>query len=124
MTQRDLFSSSTATLQEGATVCTAEGESLGKLKEVHGAFFKVSPRLRPGYWLSSDCVIASTDGQVTVNFSKGDLSAYKLGAPGSSHGTVETPSSGDAVLSHGEQDEQRERMERELEEQRRNLSNN
>lgn len=61
----------------GAEVMTADGDTLGKVKEVSGSCFKVDAPMRPDYWLGTDCVAGSSAGAVRLTITKGQLGDAK-----------------------------------------------
>ncbi len=69
-------------LQPGTMVLTSDGEELGTVKEVRGAFFKVDAPMARDYWLA--CEIVSADlplGGVRVMFTRPELDEHRLGEP-------------------------------------------
>lgn len=72
---------STMTPTKGARVYTADGDELGKVKEVSGACFKVDAAMQPDYWLASDCLTGSTGEGLRLNFTKDQLGDMKLDGP-------------------------------------------
>jgi len=113
----------TLDLTAGASVFTADGERLGTVKQVAGADFKVDAPLERDYWLGRDFVIASSPERVTLSFNRDDLRAYKQAGPSAT--AAESDPTRDAVAdtvsSEEEQLEQRERVARELADQRQHL---
>jgi hypothetical protein len=134
-------------IMTGCPVFTSDGEQLGDVKEVSGDYFKVDAPMARDYWLSCDRVSSSADDRVVLNLTKDELGGYKLEAPGpamtthdgdremeretrrnhepgydpESRGEPIIGGTSDALISEEEQRQQRERMERELAEQRRHL---
>ena len=103
---------------EGDDVITDDGEKLGTVAGIEHQCLKVSAPLSRDYWLPGDTIVESGGGAVRVCFAKGDLNAYKL----SKAAPVEDPTTGqeeDTIVPPEEQLEQRQRMEAELEAQRR-----
>lgn len=140
-------------LTTGCPVFTQDGEQLGDVKEISGNYFKVDAPMARDYWLSRDCILSCSDDRVTLNLTKDSVGDQKMDEPGSEtdttafathepgtaafadrpvgrpidateSATAMPPTAADALISEDEQREQRERMERELAEQRRNLPNN
>jgi hypothetical protein len=66
----------------GAEVYTADGDKLGKVKDVAGTCFKVDAPMRPDYWLAADCVTSSSAGEVRLNVTKDSLGSAKVEGPG------------------------------------------
>lgn len=66
----------------GNPVHTSDGKDLGKVKEIVGGCFKVDAPMQPDYWLATDAVTgSSTDGGVTVRFTKDQLGEAKQEGP-------------------------------------------
>ncbi|MGD9893970.1 MAG: PRC-barrel domain-containing protein [Dehalococcoidia bacterium] len=65
----------------GTEVYTADGDRLGKVKEVMGDCFKVDASMRPDYWLARDCITSSSGNDVRLGFSKSQLGDKKMGNP-------------------------------------------
>ena len=61
----------------GAEVMTADGDKLGKVKEVSGGCFKVDARMQPDYWLGTDCIAGSSAGAVRLTINKDQLGDAK-----------------------------------------------
>ena len=61
----------------GAEVTTADGDTLGTVKDVSGSCFKVDASMRPDYWLGTDCIASSTGGVVRLTLTKDRLSEAK-----------------------------------------------
>ena len=62
----------------GSDVYTSDGDRLGKVKEVRGAYFKVDAPMHGDYWLGTECVRGgSGGGRVTVVFDKDHVDDYK-----------------------------------------------
>lgn len=94
-------------------VFTADGDQFGYVKEVHGGYFKIDVPMAVDYWLSATYIAESTLDRVTLSLNKDELSEHRLSAPG-----IETQEHSEGVISDADMLTQRERMERELEEQR------
>lgn len=67
-----------ATPRVGSRVYTADGELLGRVKEVDGDAFKVDAPTALDYWLSQAVVRDADDGQVRVTFMQNELDEYRL----------------------------------------------
>ncbi len=63
---------------EDAPVHTLDGEKIGTVKEIQGAYFKVNAPMQPDYWLQREFVESNADGKVTMKFKKDDLGDYKV----------------------------------------------
>ena len=65
----------------GARVLTADGEELGKVKEISGSCFKVDARMQPDYWLATDCIAKGIGNEVRLSFTKDCLGDAKQDGP-------------------------------------------
>ena len=65
----------------GAPVLTPDGDQLGTVKEVQGRYFKVNAPMQPDYWLSTETLRSTSEGQVVVTFAKDRLGDYKVENP-------------------------------------------
>lgn len=65
----------------GWPVCTADGDEIGRVKQVAGHSFKVDAPRRPDYWLGSDCVRSLDDGRVSLTFDKEHLGEHTRDIP-------------------------------------------
>ena len=113
-------------LEPGTPVFAADGNRLGTVKEVEGTYFKIDVRLARDYWLDQDCIAYTGETGVTLALASEDVGTYKLKNPRQDL-TIEEPRTDpgqDSLITTEEQMDQRERMERQLEDQRRNLPNN
>lgn len=79
MTMASNLSGETPTV--GARVVTADGDELGKVKEVSGTCFKVDASMQPDYWLAADSVASQTGGEVRLVLKKDRLGDAKVDAP-------------------------------------------
>jgi hypothetical protein len=104
-------------LHSGQRVQTADGRRLGSIKEVFGSHLKVDARFRSDYWLPAGAIVRIDGDTVTLGFTKDELGGYRTERP-----EIDAAGSTDGILTDAEQDEQRARMERELEEQRHTLA--
>lgn len=80
----------------GAEVYTADGDKLGKVKEVVGSCFKVDAPMQPDYWLARDCVATSAGSEVRLTFAKDRLNDAKIDGP--EHTGMHRHDPGDTVL--------------------------
>lgn len=96
------------------TVLASDGELVGKVKEVSGGYFKVDASMAMDYWLSRAYVATVAGDAVHLAITKHEASKHRLAAPGLEHATT----GGDGIITNEAALEQRERMERELEEQK------
>jgi rRNA processing protein Gar1 len=65
----------------GARVLTADGDELGKVKEVTGNCFKVDASMQPDYWLGTDTVASSSGTDVRLSIPKDRVGDVKLDGP-------------------------------------------
>lgn len=79
----------------GARVVTADGDEIGRVKEISGACFKVDAPMQPDYWLGMDCVAFSSPSEVRLTVAKDDLGEVKASAP--DHRGVHRHRDGDMV---------------------------
>ena len=96
-------------------VYAADGEQFGYVKEVSGGYFKIDVPMAKDYWLSTTYIADCTMDRVTLSLPKDEVDGHRLSAPGAEN------QNSDQVLSDSDALAQRERMERELEEQRARL---
>ena len=62
----------------GSEVYTMDGDKLGTVKEIQGAYFKVDAPMSMDYWLACECVRGGSLGDRTeVSFAKSELDTYK-----------------------------------------------
>ena len=65
----------------GRVVYTRDGDKIGQVKEVRGAFFKVDAPMQPDYWLQSEFAQTNSPEGITMEFGKDDLGDYKVKNP-------------------------------------------
>jgi rRNA processing protein Gar1 len=65
----------------GARVVTADGNELGKVKEVVGTCFKVDASMQPDYWLGTDTVASSSSAEVRLAIAKDRVGDLKTDGP-------------------------------------------
>jgi hypothetical protein len=65
----------------GSRVLTADGDELGKVKEISGNCFKVDARMQPDYWLATDCIASGSGSDVKLSFTKDNLGDAKQDGP-------------------------------------------
>ena len=114
--QRNLMDAAVSNVETGAVAMTRDGKKLGTVADVEGRYVKINAPLARDYWLKDDYVAEEAPGCLTFGFDKKDVGAYRVDKPVL---TADPVTAEDAVLTPREQDEQRERMERELQAQRR-----
>jgi hypothetical protein len=68
----------------GAQVVTADGEELGKVKEVAGGCLKVAASMQPDYWLGSDCIASTSTSEVRLSITQDQVDSAKVNAPDNS----------------------------------------
>lgn len=106
----------------GAAIFTADGNQFGYVKEVRGGYFKVDAPWARDYWLSCTYIARHEGNQVWLNVTKDEADEHRLEAPGLDPSSdPHAATTQDAILSDGQALAQRERMERELAEQRERL---
>lgn len=96
-------------------VYSADGEQFGYVKELQGGYFKIDVPMAKDYWLSTAYIQDCTMDKVRLTLNKEEVDEHRLSAPGAENQNA------DHVLSDRDALAQRERMERELEEQRARL---
>jgi uncharacterized protein DUF2171 len=62
----------------GARVISADGQSMGKVKEVNGDCFKVDAPMQPDYWLGANVIASAPGEEVRLNVIKASLEHMKL----------------------------------------------
>lgn len=122
----ELHEAVTFPIVEGAAVYTTDGNELGAVKAVRDAAFKIDAPMRPDYWLSRATVLSTTPERITVNIESSNVAAFQLSeeqatSPDSDPNEGLNPLHKPIILDEDEQQAQRERMERELAEQRKGL---
>jgi hypothetical protein len=65
----------------GQHIYTMDGDHLGAVKELRGAYFKVDAPMQPDYWLPVDDIMSRSGDRVTVGFDKHQLSDRKAADP-------------------------------------------
>ena len=65
----------------GAHVFTLNGDDLGTVKEIQGAYFKVDASMQPDYWLSSACIRSASASRVELLVDKDHLGDAKVEDP-------------------------------------------
>ncbi len=115
----------------GCPVFTADNEALGYVKEVRAETFSVDVTMGQDYWLSINHVRSCNDKELMLDFSKAELDDYKLEDPSGIEKAHEAPIENEfvtqahgSIISDEEQMQTRERMEREMVEQRQKLNEN
>ena len=98
----------------GTPVFSRDGSKLGTVKAVQGVSFQVGVRWGHDYWLSRE-IAAPYEGGLRVLVDRADLTAYKQDRP--SRFLPDLDAHEDGLLDEREQQEQRERLERELEDE-------
>ena len=67
----------------GAIVVTADGEELGRVKQIAGACFEVDAPLQPDYWLAPDVIDVATPETVQLLLTRRDIASVI--EPGTEH---------------------------------------
>lgn len=129
----DLHEAVSFPVNPGIPVMTSDGKELGTIKEVADQSFKVDAPMRPDFWLARNTILSSTPERVTMSFESDAIDNYRLTGPDAVVEPVSEPEpTSDPLLNNAghpillddeEQLDQRERMERELAEQRKHLPN-
>ena len=65
----------------GARVYTADGDEIGKVKDLAGSCFKIDAPMQPDYWLANDCVATSSAQEVRLTLPKAQLGDAKMDSP-------------------------------------------
>ena len=68
-------------LRHGASITASDGEHLGTVKEIRGAYFKVDAPMAPDYWLPCDVIAGDSNEGVRVSFAKESLDENKYPEP-------------------------------------------
>ncbi len=106
----------------GAAIFARDGDQFGYVKDVRGGYFKVDAPWARDYWLSCVYVARYEENQVWLSITKDEADEHRLEAPGlEPSADPHRATTQDAILSDDEALAQRERMERELAEQRARL---
>ena len=115
----------------GCPVFTADNEALGYVKEVGAETFKIDVPMGKDYWLSINHVRSCNDKELVLDFNQSELESHKLEDASSIEKAHEAPIENEfvtqahgSIISDEEQMQTRERMEREMAEQRQKLHNN
>lgn len=104
--------------REGWEVLTSDGESLGHVAAIHGGYFSLDTRAA-GYWLSRRHIRHCEEGIVRLAFTKNEADEHRLRKPGLEPASdPDRAGIRDRVLDDTEALTNRERMERELIQQR------
>src|SRR5205814_2269957 len=102
----------------GAPIYASDGQQFGSIKEVRGGYFKVDAPMSKDFWLSAAYIGVSDSQSVRLTITREQVDEHRLEAPGLESGSDAYVETQDAVISDKEALAQRERMERELAEQR------
>ena len=105
----------------GMAVVAADGRDVGRVSDVKGGYFAVDEL--PGdrrYWLS-ESYVRFISSVLTLTLLTSEIGPHELTEPGLETEAEEMAGHSDAVISDERALRQRERMERELLEQRRQL---
>jgi hypothetical protein len=108
----------------GRPVFTSDHHKLGEIKEVHEGAIRIDASLGKDYWLSERDLQSNTEEGAVVIFSKAELEDYQREEPPPRDVPAGIPYTDEALISDEEQLQMRERMERELAEQRQRLHDN
>jgi hypothetical protein len=115
----------------GCTVLSSDGQVLGKVKELGEGSFKVDVSMGRDYWLTETHIDSIDEGGLVVDFQKDWLDQYKQDEAPDFEESHKEPIENEffsqahgSVITDEEQMQIRERMERELAEQRQKLNEN
>ncbi len=100
----------------GKDVIAADGERLGRVKEVQGGYFAVDAPLARHFWLSAIYVATlSRFDELRLTLSSREIEDHKLDKPGLEPAQdSDAARAADSLLSDEQALAQRERMERDL----------
>lgn len=65
----------------GTRVLTADGDELGKVKEIAGTCFKIDASMQPDYWLGSDAIASAGATDVRLVITKSQVGDAKIDGP-------------------------------------------
>ncbi len=65
----------------GMEVFTADGETIGTVKEMQGRYFKVDAPMKPDFWLTTDCIRTASANTLTLTVDKDHLGDVKTDLP-------------------------------------------
>ena len=102
----------------GSPVLDAGGNQVGTFRAVHGGYFELDRPDDPDFWLSRAHVSGFSSDGVRLALGSEDFESHRLHAPGLEPEDEPLDRPRDFVITEQEALEQRERMERELREQR------
>jgi hypothetical protein len=105
--------------QPGCPVYTADGAWLGEVSDVREGYIKLDAPLDRDVWIRPECIDGEFSDGVAVTFVEEDAGAFLIEAADLPLANIAID--GPVISSEVEQREQRERMERELAEQRAHL---
>jgi hypothetical protein len=115
----------------GCPVYTADHQDLGSVKELREGAFRIDVPMGRDYWIADSHVQTINESELILDFQKDWLDQYKLDdAPDFTESHKEPieneylSQAHGSIISDEEQMQMRERMERELAEQRRKLHEN
>jgi len=80
----------------GTEVFTADGDTLGTVKEVTGTCFKVDAKMQPDYWLATDTIASADGGAVRLSLNKDRVGQAKVDGP--EHHGIHRHNGGSTVL--------------------------
>lgn len=108
----------------GRPVFTSDNQAVGQIKEMQEGGFLVDVTLGKDYWLADRDVKSSGEAGVVLIFTKAELEEYQREEAPPETVPEGVPYTTAAIISDEEQMQMRERMERELAEQRQKLHDN
>jgi hypothetical protein len=108
----------------GSELFTADGHSVGRVKELRDGGILVDVSFGKDYWLAGRDIADVDERGVVLSFNEAELEDYKREDPPPADVPEGVPFTTAALISDEEQMQMRERMERELAEQRQKLNEN
>ncbi|MEX0784578.1 MAG: hypothetical protein WD557_18240 [Dehalococcoidia bacterium] len=108
----------------GGPVFTSDNHAVGQIKEVQEGGFLVDVTMGKDYWLADRDVRSNGEEGVVLAFTEAELEDYKRESAPPETVPEGLPYTTVAIITDEEQMQTRERMERELAEQRQKLHDN
>jgi hypothetical protein len=106
-------------LAHDMSVLTRDGIYLGSVKRINGIYFETVPPSGRAFWLNRDRILYCDFDEVTLTLDEAQVDEHRLSRPrGERWEPPVLDALEDGLLSEDERRRQRERMERELSEQR------
>ena len=102
----------------GYEVFSADGLPVGMVSEIRDGFMRIDAQLRPDFWLRLDDATDVEGQAITLAYPGEALDRHKHSGPAPSEDDFMPTGTQPVLLDEEEREQQREHMERELEEQR------